>query len=279
MPHHDEVGLLLKEPSLGEIALVLVRQNEESCLFGGEVLSMQGMLSNVDGNSQDTEFLERVKLDSVNRRLISVRIPAGHTKTVFALESLGFRHMELTMHPHLKMERLVESQSFEDCSHIIVSQVPPSEVESVAARASNLFSHTRWHSDPNISNHLANRRIAAWIRDSKNHSSKVLLQATDRRYETPLGFFLVRRDEKNNSFWELTAMFEEHRGKGLAIQVWKAFLQFELESGTRQVSTNFNAVNLPLYSLYGKLGFRLLEPSIALHLFSDPEAPQLRAWG
>lgn len=183
------------------------------------------------------------------------------------------------MHPHLDTERLVERQSFEDYRHITVSQVPPNDVESVAVRASNPFSHTRWHSDPNIPNRLANRRIAAWIRDSKNHSSKMLLQAVDMRQDTALGFFLVRRDEKNNSFWELTAMFEEHRGKGLAIQVWRALLQFEIESGTRHISTNFNAINLPLYSLFGKLGSRLLEPSIAMHLFSDPEAPHLRARG
>ena len=240
---------------------------------------MQSLVSDLESISRGEQSLERVTLDSDYRRLISVRIPAGHSKAVFALESLGFRQMELTMHPHLDTERLVERQSIEDYSHITVSQVPPNEVERVAVRATNLFSHTRWHNDPNISNSLANRRIAAWIRDSKNHSSKMLLQAIDRRYETALGFFLVRRDEKNNSFWELTAMFEEHRGKGLAIQVWNAFLQFELKSGTRHISTNFNAVNLPLYSLYSKLGFRLLEPSIALHLFSDPEAPQLRAWG
>lgn len=90
MPNHDEVKLLLQEASLGETALVLVRQLEESRLFGGEVLSMQSLVSDLESISRDDQSLERVKLDSVYRRLISVRIPAGHSKTVFALESLGF---------------------------------------------------------------------------------------------------------------------------------------------------------------------------------------------
>jgi len=193
-------------------------------------------------------------------------LPWSRSDLINGVESLGFRFVELTMRPEINLS--TESNIGLERPpkiKVLLKEVSKSRVDAVAERAASLFSLTRWHRDPNLGPELAARRLARWVCDSVNHESKVLIEALDAGSMQPLGFFLIRRDESGASFWELTAIYREFQGRGLALPVWQEFLRFELDCGTSYVSTNFNAVNLGLYSLYRDAGFSLGEPSVALH--------------
>ena len=262
---------LFRLSRLGELTLVVTRQPQESKILGGEVYSFEQL---IDASQQIPSQLtshQELPEKPEGLRLISARIPWGSKEIVEKLESIGFRQVELTMHPTIELESLAFSSKASH-SQIAIQEVGGANVEGVAEKAAQLFSHTRWHRDTNLGSELANKRILEWVLDSPNHPNKVLLEAFDLSSTTPIGFFLIRRDQDRRSFWELTALYREFWGQGLSHQMWKSFLNFEAESKASFISTNFNAANLPLYSLYEKLGFRLGEPSIALHLFQESGA-------
>ena len=246
----------------------MTRQPQESKILGGEVYSFEQLIDVSKKFPSRFTALQQLPEKPAGSRLISARIPWGQIEIVDKLESIGFRQVELTMHPTIDLESLALSSEASN-SQILIQRIDGTDVEGVAGKAFQLFKHTRWHRDINLGPELANKRIMEWVLDSAGHPNKFLLEAVDLSSATPIGFFLIRRDQDRRSFWELTALYREFWGQGLSRKMWKAFLAFEAESRTSFITTNFNAANLPLYSLYETLGFRLSEPSIALHMFQE----------
>lgn len=259
---------LFRPSSLAELSLVVTRQPQESKILGGEVYSFEQLIDVSKKFPSRFTALQQLPEKPAGSRLISARIPWGQIEIVDKLESIGFRQVELTMHPTIDLESLALSSEASN-SQILIQRIDGTDVEGVAGKAFQLFKHTRWHRDINLGPELANKRILEWVLDSAGHPNKFLLEAVDLSSATPIGFFLIRRDQDRRSFWELTALYREFWGQGLSRKMWKAFLAFEAESRTSFITTNFNAANLPLYSLYETLGFRLSEPSIALHMFQE----------
>lgn len=196
-------------------------------------------------------------------RLISCRLPAHAINEGMALESFGFRFVEMVLHPRFNLSEINFSRSL-----LQVSPVSPQEVEVVAQEAQNCFGSERFHIDPRISSASASLRYGNWIRSSYAAPNHQLLGV--RREDGELvAFFLSESTDTETVFWRLTAVLPHLQGRGYGISAWEAVLGHHQLAGVRHVMTTISARNTRVLNLYSHLRSRFDPPETTYHWVSN----------
>lgn len=194
------------------------------------------------------------------------RLTSSESPESQVLQKAGFYFTELTLHPRLlELER---KHSKQKTLHVAFAKAD--EVLPILDTHGQLFSHSRYHTDPNIENALADKRFNEWIlRATDNPSQEVLLIRKSPESE-PIALFVQSRSGDTMN-WDLTAVLPNFRGKGLADIVWKSVLSYNAFQGISSVSTQISAENVRTIPLYVKNGFQISRASVSLHFFSGAQ--------
>lgn len=191
--------------------------------------------------------------------LLTARIPSTDLDLRRTLSESGFHFMELTLHPHLDLQAVGGAYQI-GCTMRTISQ---NELDFVLQEAQTSFQYSRFFRDPMVAAERAAMRFHNWVRNSIKDPNKQVLLFKSSSGE-PLGFF-VERGTEGERFLELTAMFPQARGRGLARVVWETYLRTRYEDGVISLKTNISAENSAVVGLYPRLGFVFKNPSVVFH--------------
>jgi ribosomal protein S18 acetylase RimI-like enzyme len=235
----------------------------DSSLVGQPVLSITNIHAGGMKAAELSGFLLNLKEtidDAGDRMLISARLDSNKEAEINLLQEIGFRFMELSLHPELNG---LQSQ-----------ELPPTGLEIVTGNGINLdelieiaessFQVSRFHRDPFVPKGFADKRFGHWVRDAAESDQRTILQIQNVSGAI-LGFFVTRMDAATHSYWELTALSPRFQGKSLGKAAWNAVLKREQQLGVDTVRTTISAENLRVVGLYPRLGFRFSGSSVVLH--------------
>lgn len=195
--------------------------------------------------------------------LASCRVPHDRLKETMLLEEVGFRFVEMVMHP-----QIADLQSFECSSQGLTietaEQVDLPAIENIAAHA---FGFERFHVDPRLQRRLADHRYVVWVRNSLAHPAQCLYKISDGG--NLVAFFVTESKPDGLCYWHLTAVAPAFQGMGYGKRVWRQMLHFHKQEGATRIGTTIAGGNTPVLNLYVRLGFRFQPPEVTLHWVRD----------
>lgn len=222
-------------------------------------------------NSGETlDFISPLHLADLTNHLgsdyiLSARLDSGSRSEIDALQAMGFRIFETTLHPRLE---LGEGSKYFEQDRVQIEIASPSEIAELEEIARSAFKISRFHRDPSVSDSSADERFAGWVRSSHLDPLKNVYVFRLDGSGAIAGFFIVRR-EGYHSFWELTAIASDYRGKGIARTVWESFVAMDAADGMKVIETNISSENVAVVGLYPRQGFSFSGSSQVLHYHSS----------
>jgi ribosomal protein S18 acetylase RimI-like enzyme len=193
-------------------------------------------------------------------RFSSARLPLERRQALSALQTAGFQWQELVVHPTLCTAGLGELDQDE------IGEATDDERAAVEAIAAASFVHQRFHVDPRFPRELADARYAQWIQRSWDDPQDRFLVL--RQGGQVAGFWLWEMQDRS-AYLHLTAVAPGFQGQGLGRRLWTAGASYLAGQGAEGIRTTVSAANLPVVSLYGRLGWRLQDPEVTLHRWHD----------
>jgi len=196
-------------------------------------------------------------------QLASCRLPHDGLRESILLEQVGFRFVEMVLHPHL-----ADLQAF-PCSPqgLDVTLADSADLPAIEAIATQAFGYERFHADPRLDRSLADRRYLVWVHNSHEHPTQRLYKICDGA--DLVGFFVTENKPDVLCYWHLTAISPAFQGRGYGKRVWREMLHFHQQEGMTQIGTTIAARNTPVLNLYASLGFRFQPPEMTLHWLRD----------
>lgn len=230
------------------------------CAILGYPVAQISSLSLIDLVHAPADF-ERFEAwrDEESVRLVSCRLDHLRLPESMFLESRGFRFIEVVYQP-----RFAAVQAMQHVEQgIEVAPASERDVPEIERIARTAFTTGRylldWRLDPE-SNGL---RFVAWIRNSFADPKQRLFKAVED--DRIVAFFVIEAQPGMRCYWHLTAIAEEHQGRGLGRRVWRSMLLRHREDGIEEVVTLVSGHNLPVLNLYSVLGFRLHRAQMTFH--------------
>ena len=198
--------------------------------------------------------------------LATCRLPHESIKESMILESVGFKFIEMVLHPFLDL------LSLEKCSvdkTIKINEVGSSDLEELSQIAEVAFEDDRFTIDPRIPCGLAGKRYKNWVLSCDNHPTQRAQKFSQE--DKTLGFFIIEEDDQlKKAYWHLTAISPEFQGLGFGTRCWQSMLEAHRQRGMKEVSTTISARNSSVLNLYSKLNFRFKPPQSTFH-WVNPE--------
>ncbi len=198
-------------------------------------------------------------LDEQAIRLVSCRLPHDRLPESMLLEEIGFRFVEMVLHPYLPN---LQSRSWDDQGLDVraaeAADLP--ELEEIAAHA---FGYERFHIDPRLDPRLADLRYQVWVRNSLGDARQQLYIICEGR--KVVAFFVTESKPGGSCYWHLTAVAPAFQGRGYGKKVWRTMLRHHQSEGALEIGTTISARNSPVLNLYASLGFRFQPPEMTLH--------------
>ncbi|MBS0319978.1 MAG: GNAT family N-acetyltransferase [Proteobacteria bacterium] len=190
-------------------------------------------------------------------RMASCRLPCSHLAGSMALEDVGFRFVEVMLHPNrdlLPAEPLAPDLEIGTATAV--------DVDALAGAARVVFGVERYHSDPRIPSALADARYAQWVRSA--HADPCAHVSVVRENGEMVAFFIWKQDAGTVD-WRLTAVMPRWQGRGLGARCWRAMLAWHAAAGATRIVTSVTARNTRALALYVRLGFRFAPPEMTFH--------------
>lgn len=205
----------------------------------------------------------RAWMEQEQIRLASCRLAHNRLRESMLLEQIGFRFVEMVLHPHLS-----DLQTFSCAPQgLDVIRADASDLPAIEAIAAQAFGYERFHADPRLDRELADRRYLVWVRNSHGHARQNLYKICDG--SDLVAFFITENQPDGESYWHLTAIAPAFQGRGYGKRVWREMLHFHQREGMTSVGTTIAGGNTPVLNLYASLGFRFKPPEITLHWVRD----------
>jgi ribosomal protein S18 acetylase RimI-like enzyme len=214
-----------------------------------------------------SNFLKGMRDNNIETReqaMISSRLDSNKKAEIDLLQEVGFRFVELSLHPELTglQTQVVPSENLEI---VTGSRINLNYLTKIAESS---FLISRFHRDPLVPAGFANQRFVNWVKEAAKSDRKTILQIQDPEGAI-LGFFVTRRDDSTHSYWELTALDSKYQGKSLGRAAWNTVLKHEHQLGVDTVRTTISAENLQVVGMYPRLGFKFSGSSVVLHYSSS----------
>jgi RimJ/RimL family protein N-acetyltransferase len=205
----------------------------------------------------------RAWLDHESIRLTSCRLPHERLHESMLLEQIGFRFVEMVLHPHL-----ADLQAY-PCApqKLSVELADSADLPAIEAIAAHAFGHERFHVDPRLDRTLANHRYLVWVRNSHGHPTHRLYKICDGA--DLVAFFVTENKPDGLCYWHLTAISPAFQGRGYGKRVWLEMLHYHQREGMARIGTTIAACNTTVLNLYASLDFRFQPPEITLHWMPD----------
>jgi len=192
--------------------------------------------------------------------LVTCKLPHARLLESGFLESRGFRFIELNYRPELAH---LQEAGLESPGHFSIEQARPEDEGAIASIAGVIFDAGRFHRDPWIDPRVGDSRYCRWVANAFQNPRQVVLKC--HRGSGIEGFFVVEAPSVNSRFWSLVGLAPGLRGSGLGTSVWRAMLRWHQMEGVDHVSTSISSLNVAVFNLYVKLGFRFPPPALTLH--------------
>jgi ribosomal protein S18 acetylase RimI-like enzyme len=199
-----------------------------------------------------------------NVRLVSCRLDHLSLRESMALESLGFRFVEMVYQPVLDGLADVARPAHP----IAVEPAGPRDLERIEEVAYEAFGTGRFVLDPRLDSDLGRRRYARWVRTSLESSGQSVLKAEIDGEVA--GFFIVEERPDRSVYWHLTAIAPAFQGRGVGRSLWLTMLERHRAAGATSVRTTISAHNPRAINLYARLGFTFGAPQMTFHWLRDP---------
>lgn len=216
---------------------------------------------NVDCNEiiiEITDTLDDVK-DSISKfetEYTVIKVPSVMTDISLYIQSQSYIFMEAMTScfnkgsvPHLSrtQNKIVNSVSY--------SKMNLNEKEYLFDQIrDNLFKDDRVSVDINFTKEESNNRYINWISDELENGS-ILYKL---KYKSDfIGFFLLKKTEKNFYFSLLGGVFLEYQNFGFGICLNYFAILEGLKQNAKRIYTSFSSNNKSAYSLHLALGFEL----------------------
>ena len=202
----------------------------------------------------------RAWCDDERVALVTCRLSQERLAECGFLERFGFRFIELNYRPELAGLGSLSVRGDED---YLVETASPDDAEAIAAIAGEIFEAGRFHIDPLIDPRVGDRRYRQWASNAfRNPGQTVWKCGNEGRIDA---FFVIESPSDESRFWSLVGLAPGLSGKGLGTRIWRAVLYRHQREGVGRVSTSISSLNVPVFNLYVKLGFRFPPPTITLH--------------
>jgi RimJ/RimL family protein N-acetyltransferase len=198
-------------------------------------------------------------LNEQNVSIVSCRLAIDNLVESMWLENLGFRFVEMILHPTLSLPPSIHR----DNDEISVAEVTDNELHVIADIARNAFHNERFHADHRLDSSAAGLRYANWVVNSHTDSRQKLVKLVRRNQV--IGFFIYTENGREID-WLLTAIAPAIQGQGLGYQAWRRMLAFHQQQGFSQITTSITVKNVAVMNLYRKLDFVFSEPQMTFHL-------------
>lgn len=237
-------------------AVRLAPQPFESEILGFPVVRID-RLAVADGAAEGYDTLVQGCLEILRRRgiaLVTCRLPENEAATIAALERAGF----------IAIERLLTFRT--ECllgePLAGVHLATPEDAEACAAIAGSVFTHNRFHVDPNIDNGTADALKAAWARNSCRGRADAVLVTRDATGVTGFNACVLGG---RTAVIDLIAVARRAQGRGLGkVLVRGALAHYFGRADEMIVGTQDG--NEASMALYESCGFRQRDATVTLHL-------------
>ena len=246
------------------LTMAYARVPWDSAAFGfgvGQILALQVIDPAADCAEAFASF-ERWR-DAEAIELVSCRLHHLQLHESMLLESRGFRFIELVYHP--RFDTVASFDGVDEGIH--VSAASEADLPVLEGIARSAFSTGRYELDHRLPATAGRERYASWVRSSLADSTQRVLKAEENG--AIVGFFIVETRPDRGCRWHLTAIANEHQGRGVGKRVWRAMLGLHRAEGITVVDTVVSAHNLAVLNLYAGLGFRLREAEMTFHWLRD----------
>ena len=191
--------------------------------------------------------------------LASCRLSHARLAECGFLESQGFRYIELNYRP----EAVLAAMDLDDEQGVEIGPARSEELLAIEEMAAQVFEAGRFHNDPMIDPRVGGLRYRAWIRNAlQNPRQSVVACRVDDRV---VAFFVVESPRNDQRHWSLVGLAPGLAGRGMGTRVWRAMLRWHRDQGVLGVTTSISSLNVRVFNLYVKLGFRFPAPEITLH--------------
>jgi ribosomal protein S18 acetylase RimI-like enzyme len=191
---------------------------------------------------------------------VDAKIPVADIRYVSLLLNIGFKLVDTNIQMHR------DAQKTATVNHAVRFADPAAAKDSLQVRkvAGDSFSFSRFHLDPDISDHTASRIKEAWAGNFFNGNRGQWMVVAEDKKEIA-GFLQLLKKNDDQIVIDLIAVNQQSRGKGLA----SAMIDFAAgnclgKPATMQVGTQ--VANFPSLQLYTRLGFRIVSSAYLFHL-------------
>lgn len=198
-------------------------------------------------------------MDRERIHLASCRVPYDRLTETMLLEQIGFRFVEMVLHPQLEDLQAYACRG----QGLTVAPAIDADLPTIEGIAAHAFGYERFHADPRLERSLADARYVAWARSSHRHPMQRLFKVSEG--DDLVAFFVTENRPGGLCYWHLTAVAAAFQGRGYGKRVWREMLDYHRREGMTRISTTIAGGNTRVLNLYVSLGFRFLPPEITLH--------------
>lgn len=191
------------------------------------------------------------------------KVPTHHVETVAALNTLGFRVVDVNITLSCTPQIITPPVKPTD---LVVREATVADGETLLAIATSCFRYSRFHLDPAIPTERAHAIKRAWVRSylTRQRGEQLLAACMGER---PVGFLAVLETKlkgKEARVIDLIGVDHAQQGHGVGKSLVGAFLVECTKRGVLAV-VGTQAANLPSLRLYESMGFRVCETMYVLH--------------
>ncbi|WP_085906786.1 GNAT family N-acetyltransferase [Kiloniella majae] len=194
----------------------------------------------------------------------SIKLPADDIPPSVMLQSIGFKQIDTAL-------TFCSSKSIEEkITNVRIAL--PDDKERVAEVAGQVFTTSRFHLDPLISNSKADEIKYLWA-ENYFHGKRgdTMLIAEDHQNKIQ-GFCQVIFTPDNNAVIDLIGVSEETRGKGFGTQMISYLWQQKpFNKPLEKIIVGTQAANIKAVNFYENTGFRLIKAQNILHYSSSSQ--------
>lgn len=233
----------------------------DSCVLGSSVMQVKKIevRNALDSLQQLKQLISELTEQSV--ALISCRLPHTSIQESMVLEGVGFKFIEMVLHPFLNTLSVKEVYSE---NAIVVKEAQNDELADLAKIAEVAFSNDRFNIDFRIPIKSSGIRYKNWVLSCSDHPKQKAYKFS--KDNNIIGFFIIEEDiDERKAYWHLTAIAPQFHGQGLGTKCWKSMLADHQSRNISEVLTTISARNTTVLNLYSKLNFRFKNPEMTFH--------------
>ncbi|MCS7001406.1 MAG: GNAT family N-acetyltransferase [Dehalococcoidia bacterium] len=210
-----------------------------------------------------------------NADLLIVRQPLANLAAIQALETMGFRLMDVQTPLALRLSAPVAAAPRDDAIHV-ADVDPATDIEPIVAFAARAFRDSHFYANRRLDPARCDALYAAWVRNDCAGRAFLALKATVQ--DEIVGFFAGVEDPIGDQILgarrahiDLVVTKDSWRGRGVGVALVEHGLAAFAARGVTFVTVSTQATNARAIRLYLGFGFRLTRPTATLHRWTAPD--------